>query len=126
MKQLVLFAIGCLLLTHTGHTQNLDELGTAEGAKAYIQLFYKEVGQASILVVNSSPFVVKELNGNSFMVAKMWITDSNTGQQFIRGIVIDLETTWRQAMTESDYHMFLQTGNKQYLHEKLDSLDPNS
>jgi hypothetical protein len=126
MKQLILFAIGCLLLTHTGQAQNLDELGTAEGAKAYIQLFYKEVGRASILVVNSSPFVVKELNGNSFMVAKMWITDSNTGQQFIRGIVIDLETSWRQAMTESDYHMFLQTGNKQYLHEKIDSLDPNS
>jgi hypothetical protein len=126
MKKLILFAIGSLLLAHAGLAQNLDELGTTEGAKAYIQLFYKEVGQTSILVVNSSPFVAKELNGNSYMVAKMWITDSSTGQQFVRGIVIDMETSWRQAMTESDYHQFLQTGNKLYLHEKLANLDPNS
>lgn len=119
-------AVGLLLLVNVGQGQTLDELSTPNGAKAYIQSFYQQIGQFSIVVVNCSGFVPKDLNGGHFLVAKMWITDSNTGLQFLRGIVIDLDTDWRQAMNGNDYSMFLRTGNKFYLHEKYADLNPDS
>jgi hypothetical protein len=141
MKRLILAFAGSLLIfiaaaqaqtddnndaTPASETVNPShpDLSTSEGAKEYVNRFYQLAGLSYFVCASSSSFVAKELAGGRYMVAKIFITDGRTGEQFTRGIVVDVDTDWIVTLTPSDYHAFLRTGNKAYLREKV--LDPNS
>jgi hypothetical protein len=101
----------------------LNVLYTPEGAENYVNAFFLRVG-SGLTCASSSAFVPKELAGGHYLVAKLWITDNQSGEQFKKGFVIDEDSGWMQVLPPSDYRLFLKTGNKAYLHEKI--LDPNS
>jgi hypothetical protein len=100
------------------------DLSTPAGAKVYVNKFYEQLGMTYFVCASSSAFVAKELAGGRYMVAKVFMTDGRTGEQFTRGIVVDVDTDWTVTLTPSEYHAFLRSGNKAYLREKV--LDPNS
>lgn len=101
----------------------LNVLYTPQGAENYVNAFFLRVG-SGLTCASSSAFVPKELAGGHYLVAKLWVTDNQSGEQFQKGFVIDEDTGWIQTLPPSEYRLFLKTGNKAYLRENI--LDPNS
>jgi hypothetical protein len=140
MKRLILAVTGSLLMLSAAAQAQTDDndatpapetvdssqpdLSTPAGAAVYVNNFYQRLGLTYFVCASSSAFVAKELAGGRYIVAKVFMTDGRTGEQFTRGIVVDVDTDWIVTLSPSDYHAFLRSGNKSYLREKV--LDPNS
>jgi hypothetical protein len=103
----------------------LEEVEAPDAAVQYVQNFYQRIGKGdNITVVNSSGFEARTLRGYNYLIAKIFITEHASGGQAVMGVVIDYSGDWTQVMTESDFRMFLRSGNRTFLHEP--ELDPNS
>jgi hypothetical protein len=66
----------------------LNVMYTTQGAEDYVNAFLLRVGSGRTCA-SSSAFVPKELAGGHYLVAKLWVTDSQSGEQFKKGFVID-------------------------------------
>jgi hypothetical protein len=71
----------------------LNILYTPQGAENYVNAFFLRVG-SGLTCASSSAFVLKELAGGHYMVAKLWVTDNQSGRQFEKGFVIDEDSGW--------------------------------
>jgi hypothetical protein len=126
MKSLILsIAVVLAMVGSTYAEVTLEEVETPDGAIQYVQNFYQRIGKGdNITVVNSSGFEARTLRGYDYLIAKIYVTVHSSGGQTVMGVVIDRSGDWTQVMTESDFRMFLRSGDRIFLHEP--ELDPNS
>jgi hypothetical protein len=126
MNRLILSVAVAMAIVGSAYAEvTLEEVETPEAAVQYVQNFYQRIGKGdNITVVNSSGFEAKTLRGYYYLIAKIYITEHTSGGQAVMGVVIDHSGDWTQVMSESDFRMFLRTGNRTFLHEP--ELDPNS
>jgi hypothetical protein len=100
--------------------ESYENLSSPEGALNYMQDFYHAIGKDSyVVIVNNTGFIWKRIFGGDYLVGKMFVTNTRDGDQGVLAIVHDQETGWTQAMTDTDYHYFVNTGNKAYLQERV-------
>jgi hypothetical protein len=97
-----------------------------ENAKKFIQAFYKDFAD-NATVLASSPFVVKTLAGNDYLVAKFLVSRPFLGAtfEFKHGFVIDFKGKgWLVTLRVEDLKRFLNTGDREIL--GIVDLNPDS
>jgi hypothetical protein len=126
MKRLLLTLTAALSLVNCAHAQaTLEEVASPVDAKQFLTDLYQKMGKSdNVTVVECSGFVDRNIAGYDYLIAKAYVTVHSQGIQVVMGVVIDHVGNWTQVMTESDFHAFLRTGNRFYLHEP--NLDPSS
>jgi hypothetical protein len=100
----------------------LDNLSTAEAAKALVVDLYTGTGNT---VVAAAPFQLRTVNGEGYLVTKAFITLSSGGQ-IVVGVVDDFNRQWTHAITVNELNYFLRTGDRTVLKEPDLNLPPQS
>jgi hypothetical protein len=108
--------------------QERDALATENGAKRYIQNFYKSTG-SSATVNSSSTFAAKTLSNANYLLAKVDLNLSETVRHYVVGVILTLDKDERitetQTMEESKFYKFVTTGDTALLNQEA-NLDVNA